>query len=201
MLSVSTQPIVAVNMGFSQTGLNALNVTESIDSAEFQLGMFSANFLFGDSSSDWIAPFAGTAIHGVFLLVSDTEANIDAQVTALETTLGSSIVKQYSLLGSSRPGSEAGHESKSSSRILCDTPSIYASRACSVWVSRQHRSTCDRRLRNPGEQAVPPGIILFGLNGDQLASSRPAWTTGGSLLAFRQLAQKVHRGSASSSKV
>jgi len=111
MLNVSTQPIVAVNVAFSQTGLKAINVTESIGSNEFTSGQFSAaQTFFGDNPARAIPAFAGTIVHGVFLIVSDTQARVTAQTTALETTLGSSIVKLHSLVASSRPGGLAGKE-------------------------------------------------------------------------------------------
>ena len=44
---------------------------------------------------------------------------------------------------------------------------------------------------NPGQMVSQPGVIIFGMDGDDSASSRPAWTHGGSLLVFRQLEQKV----------
>jgi len=44
---------------------------------------------------------------------------------------------------------------------------------------------------NPGQMVSQPGVIIFGMDGDDGASSRPTWTRGGSLLVFRQLDQKV----------
>ena len=43
----------------------------------------------------------------------------------------------------------------------------------------------------PGQTVVKPGFFLFGEDGDSLASSRPAWAKDGTLLAFRQLEQRV----------
>ena len=42
----------------------------------------------------------------------------------------------------------------------------------------------------PGQEVIPPGVILLGEDSD-IGGTRPAWTKGGSFLAFRQLAQKV----------
>jgi len=44
---------------------------------------------------------------------------------------------------------------------------------------------------NPGQMPTRPGTIIFGMDGDGQASSRPSWSVGGSLLAYRQLDQKV----------
>lgn len=140
MLSVSTQPVVAVNIAFSQAGLTALNVTDNLGSGEFASGMFSASLILGDIANDLEPAFKGTAIHAVFLLVSDTVAHINAQVVALESTLGSSINKLYTLQGNSRPGDQAGHESTSAiagSYLLSDPSSAQCSATSMASDSRQ----------------------------------------------------------------
>ena len=42
----------------------------------------------------------------------------------------------------------------------------------------------------PGQQSVPPGVILLGRDGDT-TTGRPDWAVNGSLLAFRYLTQLV----------
>ncbi|EEB99750.1 hypothetical protein MPER_00495, partial [Moniliophthora perniciosa FA553] len=42
---------------------------------------------------------------------------------------------------------------------------------------------------SPGQTVVDPGVILTAEAGDD--NNRPAWTKGGSFLAFRQLQQRV----------
>jgi len=41
----------------------------------------------------------------------------------------------------------------------------------------------------PGQSVVPPGTLILGAQGD--STSRPSWTNGGSMMAFRQLQQLV----------
>jgi deferrochelatase/peroxidase EfeB len=43
----------------------------------------------------------------------------------------------------------------------------------------------------PGQQVIPPGIILVGEDGDINAVNRPSWAKGGSFMVFRQLKQMV----------
>lgn len=60
----------------------------------------------------WVSAFAGTRIHGVFLIASDTIANINSQLSTIQKTLGSSVSETYRLQGQARPGSQEGHERK-----------------------------------------------------------------------------------------
>jgi hypothetical protein len=55
----------------------------------------------GDTPSTWNAAFAGTNIHGVFLLASDTTANIDSELVNIQSILGSSITEMLAILTSS----------------------------------------------------------------------------------------------------
>ncbi|KAJ7211056.1 hypothetical protein C8J57DRAFT_1539661 [Mycena rebaudengoi] len=52
---------------------------------------------------------AGTNIHGVILLASDDQENIDSTLGSLNAALGTSI-NENSLQGAARPGNQAGHE-------------------------------------------------------------------------------------------
>ncbi|KAH7099472.1 dye-decolorizing peroxidase precursor, partial [Auriculariales sp. MPI-PUGE-AT-0066] len=173
MLSTSTQPIVAVNIAFSQTGLTALDVTDDVGSQEFTAGQFQSATELGDDPATWKPELAGTSVHGVFLLASDTEDRINTQVAALEATLGTSIAKVHSLLGASRPEPNVGHEMFGFLDGISQ-PAI---------IGFQDPS--------PGQAATPPGVIVIGKDGDDQAASRPDWTIGGSFLVFRQLDQMV----------
>jgi hypothetical protein len=54
LLSVSTQPITALNIAFSHTGLLALNVTDPLGDALFNNGQFNDLGLLGDpGSTNW----------------------------------------------------------------------------------------------------------------------------------------------------
>jgi hypothetical protein len=111
LLSVSTQPLTALNIAFSQTGLTALGATQSLGDSVFSNGQFAGVGRLGDpGTSNWVPGFAGTSIHGVILLASDTQANIDSTLASLKAALGGSINEIYSLQGAARPGNQAGHE-------------------------------------------------------------------------------------------
>ncbi|KAJ7259663.1 fungal peroxidase [Mycena rebaudengoi] len=170
LLRVDTQPITAINIGFSQTGLIAMNITESLNDPLFSQGQFAGLKDLGDRGpADWVPEFAGTTIHGVLPFASDTEDNISNAVSNLESTLGDTITKIYSLKGASRPGSEEGHEHFGFQDGISN-PAIIG-------------FTADPK---PGKLITDPDAILL-----NLGRCRPAWSKEGSFLAFRQLKQFV----------
>ncbi|KAJ7891556.1 dye-decolorizing peroxidase precursor [Mycena leptocephala] len=178
ILSVNTQPITAVNIAFSNTGLVTLGVNDDLGDSNFVAGQFSdahnTSFVIGDNPSTWNAAFAGTNIHGVFLLASDTTANIDSELVNIQSILGSSITEIYRLNGAARPGAEEGHEHFG----FMDGIS-------------QPAVTGFTNPILPGQTPVDAGTFLLGETGDPGLSLRPAWAKDGSFLVFRQLQQLV----------
>ncbi|KAJ7893995.1 fungal peroxidase [Mycena leptocephala] len=157
LLSVSTQPITALNIAFSQTGLTALSVTDSLGDSFFTGGQFKDLQNLGDpGSTNWVPEFAGTGIHGVLLFASDTDDNINTAVTSLESALGDSITKVYSLQAASRPDENAGHEHFG-------------------FLDGISNPAVDGFTANPmpGQAPVAAGTILLGETGD--SGTRPAW--------------------------
>ncbi|KZV91225.1 peroxidase TAP [Exidia glandulosa HHB12029] len=178
LLSTTTQPLVALNVAFSQTGLQALNITDNLSDAAFSRGQFADANALGDpdptkNGTAWVDAFRGTNIHGVFLLASDNATLLDAQEVVVNSSMGSAISVVYTLQGSIRPGPQAGHEAFG----YLDG------------VSQPHVDGFGTAF--PGQQTIDPGVILVGEQGDSLSAKRPAWTTDGSFLAFRQLKQLV----------
>ena len=130
LLDVSTQPITAVNLAFSQAGLDTLGVTDPLGDSDFQNGQRQGASALGDvrgiflpfrplssperhaqpGTTNWVPAFANDAIHCVFLLASDNVDNINAELVNIQSILGSSITEMYRLQGSVRPGTEEGHE-------------------------------------------------------------------------------------------
>ncbi|KAJ6554408.1 fungal peroxidase [Mycena capillaripes] len=176
LLSVSTQPITAVNIAFSQTGLNALNVTDALSTdTVFSNGQFADLANLGDpGSTNWVPEFTGTGIHGVILFASDTQDNIDNAVASLEAALGDSITKVYSLSAAARPDDQAGHEHFGFLDGISN-PAVTGFTSNAM----------------PGQAPVAAGTILLGETGDAQVSTRPAWAKDGSFLVFRQLKQLV----------
>ncbi|KAJ7603225.1 DyP-type peroxidase [Mycena polygramma] len=173
VLNVSTEPTTLVNIAFSQTGLTALNVTDSLGDDFFTGGQFQDLNNLGDpGSTNWVPQFTGTDIHGVLLFASDTVDNINATVSSLESSMGSSMTKVYSLQAAARPGDEAGHEHFGYLDGISN-PAV----------------TGFTTKPMPGQAVVAPGTILVGEKGD--SAKRPAWAKGGAFLVFRQLKQLV----------
>ncbi|KAF5353724.1 hypothetical protein D9758_008650 [Tetrapyrgos nigripes] len=175
LLSVSTQPITAVNIAFSQAGLTALGVSDNLGDNGFKNGQFADAANLGDAgTTNWVSGFAGTKIHGVFLLASDTVDNVDNELANLQNILGSSISEIHRVAGAARPGNQEGHEHFG----FMDG------------ISQPAVQGFTQNVLN-GQATVAPGELLVGETGDSLQSSRPSWTTGGSFLVFRQLQQMV----------
>ncbi|EJD48744.1 DyP-type peroxidase [Auricularia subglabra TFB-10046 SS5] len=169
--NVATQPLVALNIAFSSTGLVALGVGDDLGDAIFAAGQAKDATNFNESTASWVPQFAGTGIHGVILLASDTTDLIDQQVASIESTFGASISKLYSLSSSIRPGAEAGHEMFGFLDGIAQ-PAI---------------NGLNPPL--PGQNVVDAGVIITGATNDPI--QRPSWAVGGSFLAFRQLEQLV----------
>ncbi|KIJ36316.1 hypothetical protein M422DRAFT_261266, partial [Sphaerobolus stellatus SS14] len=147
----------------------------SLQDGEFPSGQENDAPTLGDQLTKWLPVFRGKQIHGVILLASDTDANIQTTLANIQTSLDTSIKQIYNISGAARPGSQAGHE-----RIFGYLDGISQ-------PGLQGFTTTPL----PGQQVVAPGLILAGQDGDITAASRPAWTTGGSFLVFRQLRQLV----------
>jgi hypothetical protein len=110
----SQQPAAYVNIAFSQSGLTALGVTDSLGDANFAAGQFADASNLKDDTSVWQSQFKGTSIHGVILVGSDVGTNIqDTFQTAIQA-LGNSASIVFQLDGAARPGDQAGHERESS---------------------------------------------------------------------------------------
>ncbi|KAK7033639.1 dye-decolorizing heme-containing peroxidase [Paramarasmius palmivorus] len=173
LLDVALQPITAVNIAFSQSGLTTLGNTDNLNDNAFRQGQsVSANSLGDPGTGNWVQGFVGTSIHGVFLIASDTQDNVDAELANIKNILGNSIVEIHSLQGAARPGSEKGHEHFG-------------------YMDGISQPAVQGFVQNPlpGQTPIPAGVILTGEDGD--STTRPAWAKGGSFLAFRQLQQLV----------
>ncbi|KAK0186269.1 fungal peroxidase [Armillaria mellea] len=111
ILDVTTQPLTAVNIAFSQSGLTALGITDDLGDQFYSTGQEADSAAIGDpGTGSWVQSFAGTSVHGVFLLASDTIDNVNQTLSDLLSSLGDSIGELHRVQGEARPGSEEGHE-------------------------------------------------------------------------------------------
>ncbi|KAK0211981.1 Dyp peroxidase [Armillaria fumosa] len=175
ILNVATQPLTAVNLAFSHSGLTALGIIDSLGDPFYTRGQEADSAAIGDPGTrKWVQSFLGRSVHGVFLLASDTIENIDGTLSKILSMLGDSVVELHRVQGAARPGLEEGHEHFG-----------YMDGISQPAVKGFTQSPL------PGQIAVDAGQILLGENGDATASTRPPWAKDGSFLVFRQLEQRV----------
>ncbi|KAK0443357.1 Dyp peroxidase [Desarmillaria tabescens] len=173
ILNVTTQPLTAVNVAFSQSGLSTLGITDNLGDQFYSMGQEADSAAIGDpGTGKWVTPFAGISIHGVFLLASDTEKNIDITLSEILWILGDSIGELHRVQGAARPGSEEGHEHFGFMDGISQ-PAV--------------KGFTESPL--PGQLAVDAGEILLSEQGD--STTRPPWAKDGSFLVFRQMEQLV----------
>jgi len=173
LLQVSTQPITAINVAFSSTGLAALGVNDTLGDPLYTGGQFKDAPNLGDpGTTNWVPEFKGTFVHGVFLLASDAPSSITNELHSIQSLFGSSMSQKYILQGQVRPGNEEGHEHFGFMDGISQ-PAI----------------TGFTGNPTPGQIFITPGNILLGETGDII--TRPSWALDGSFLAFRQLKQLV----------
>jgi hypothetical protein len=111
VLPGASQPDAMLNLAFSQSGLTALGNQDDLGDSFFKNGQFADAVDLGDVTSNWDEEFAGTTIHGVFLIASDNHVSVKNMYNALKKEyLGDSIEVATTILGTVRPGDEAGHE-------------------------------------------------------------------------------------------
>ncbi|KAK1236407.1 dye-decolorizing heme-containing peroxidase [Marasmius sp. AFHP31] len=173
LLNAKSNSGSAVNIAFSQTGLNFLGVSDDLKDDAFKAGQASdANNLGDPGTKNWVDAFKGNKIHGVLLVAADNNLRLLAQLAKCKLALGLSVSELYTLQGASRPGDQEGHEHFGYMDGISQ-PGI--------------NGFTDKPL--PGQQMLDPGFFLLGEKGD--STQRPAWAKDGSFLAFRQLRQLV----------
>ncbi|KAJ7260803.1 DyP-type peroxidase [Mycena rebaudengoi] len=165
---------IALNIAFSQAGLNKLNIKESdLNDTLFKKGQLEDAADLGDGPNTWLSAFNGTQrIHGVILLASNTTEKINGTLKNLKTSLGDSITEIHSLYGAARPDDEEGHEHFG-----------FLDGISNPFVNGSGGDP------SPGQALVPAGEIFLNTTGDSLR--RPDWAKNGSFLVFRQLQQLV----------
>jgi hypothetical protein len=142
-----------VNIGFSATGLQKLDVKDSLNDTFFSGGQFNDSKTLGDVNPDynWLKAFRGTHIHGVLLIASSSGDVISETRAKIHHALGSSISVAHTLHGAARKGSEVGHERESSTsggRLF-----LTHSR---LWISRRNLAASGARVPAAAPRTVTP---------------------------------------------
>ncbi|TDL17953.1 Dyp-type peroxidase [Rickenella mellea] len=158
-----------INVSFSQKGLNALGITDNLADPPFAAGQFASAQAIGDQGQvvngvfdpAWLPQFKGHDIDGLFLFAGDSEATINEDCDKVFHVLGSSFKQVFKVHGNG----------------FLDGVSLPAIASVETPL--------------PGQEVVPPGIIVVGADGDPNLASRPAWAANGSFLVYRQLNQLV----------
>ncbi|GAB1527441.1 dye-decolorizing heme-containing peroxidase [Rhizoctonia solani] len=172
-------PLAFLNIAFSKSGLKELDITEDLGDQPFALGQLRDAENLGDDGvteadgfhPSWEQAFKNR-VDGVLVIAGESWVSVAAKVAEAMAVLTTSVRVVYTLKGSVRPGEQKGHEHFG-------------------WedgISNPVVEGIGEPL--PGQRVVPPGVILCGKAQDPV-SNRPAWTTEGSFLAFRQLEQLV----------
>ncbi|KAJ8108503.1 dyp-type peroxidase [Nemania bipapillata] len=176
----------AVNIAFSQKGLQALGITDDIGDVGFKDGMLNDASVtnadgspgLGDDLTDWDAKFK-TDIHGVIAVCANSKLVLQVTLEKIKGIFqvgrkGATLEEVILLAGHTRPGAEDGHEHFG----FNDGLSQPAVKDVDAGV-----------ISEPGVSPVRQGIILLGREGDSVA--RPSWALDGSFLVFRYLKQLV----------
>lgn len=138
---------------------------------------------------EWWSPASDGSISDIGF-GSDSWDSISTRKQNLDDLFGRDYTILYTLLGQSRPGNQAGHEHFGYLGECSHSPfTIFLTKAYLDGISQP--ALCGFQDHLPGQEVIPPGIILHGHPGDTAASTRPLWAIDGSFLVFRQLKQLV----------
>lgn len=163
MLNRTKEPLVLLNVAFSQTGITALGIADDLGDVAFSQGQVNDVDTLGETTDLWKDAFKGTSIHGVILIASDTTDLINQQVVFIETTFGSSLRKLYSLDGAMRPGEMAGHESELAVLRRVSSPDLLLVFGFKDGIAQPALKGFGTPL--PGQLSIDPGMILVGMDG------------------------------------
>ncbi|KAF8576379.1 Dyp-type peroxidase [Ramaria rubella] len=171
-------PLSAVNIAFTQSGLNALGLTDDLGDPAFKAGQLAHAQALGDTGTtvngvfipSWFPEFKGE-IHGIILIAGDSVNSVHATEQKLLALLGHTIKQVFKVPARVRPGNQKGHEHFG----YLDGVSNPAVKGIVTPF--------------PGQQVIDPGVLLLGQTGDTV--TRPAWAKNGSILVYRHLDQLV----------
>jgi Dyp-type peroxidase family len=172
-------PLVGVNIGFAQTGIQTLLPGVDLADTSFVAGGRAQASAVGDpvdqngQPTTWAAQFLSATIHGVLLITGGTEAEVDAEWDTLRGFIGGTATVTYDRTGNIRPGAAAGHEHFG-------------------WQDGISQPGVNGLTTPfPGQQMVDPGLFVLGYPGGGPDPLPLPWMRNGSFMVFRQLQQLV----------
>jgi len=169
-------PLVGLNLGFTQSGIQKLAPGSDLGDPSFKAGAAAQAASLGDPNvagtlTTWRPEFLAGNIDGVFLVAGGTQSAVDGEVAQVLGLLGGSASVRYDETGSVRPGSQKGHEHFGFQDGLSQ-PGISG-----------------LTTPAPGQRLLDAGLFVFGYPG---APAPPApWMKNGSFMVFRRLNQQV----------
>jgi len=172
-------PMIGVNMGFTNRGIEKLVPGARLGDASFDAGAVARAASLGDpversKPTTWLKPFSGSSIDGVFLITGELQSAVDDEADRLTRILNSAIRVIYNESGAVRPELNRGHE-HFGWRDGISQPGI-------AGLTQPY----------PGQRLLDPGRFVFGYPGEPPSSDpRPAWIRNGSFMVFRRLKQLV----------
>ncbi len=196
------------NLALSFQGLKALNV-KAVDLQKFppafRDGMAKRNAAIGDvgasAPSQWIAPFGSSNVHAILQVAADDLGALSARVAAIMArpafNQGVTVVSRQE--GRTRAGAQAGHE-HFGFKDGVSQPGIRGVTVPDDPIGNPDQGHPGQDLLWPGEFVLgyptqvphaPKGGCGFNVKAGTNSKSGPAWTTDGSYLVFRRLAQDV----------
>ena len=112
LLDPTTQPLVAVNIGFSAKGLKAIGVNDDLGDPNFHSGQAVDAAGLGDPGTvKWREAYR-KGIHGIIQVAGKEMGKIDGEWDKIKALFGDSIQEVHKLHAHARPGANMGHERK-----------------------------------------------------------------------------------------
>jgi Dyp-type peroxidase family len=171
-------PLVGLNLGFTNAGIQKLVPGVNLEDASFNSGAIDQAPSLGDAFDgqgnlvNWKSEFLSNNIDGVFLITGGTPAAVDGEAQLVLATLGAAVTVIFNETGNVRPGLGKGHEHFG-------------------WLDGVSQPGVKGLSEPfPGQRLIDPGLFVVGYPGE--AGPPPLeWMNNGSFMVFRRLNQLV----------
>ena len=171
-------PLVGLNLGFTNDGINKLVPNADLGDPSFKDGALAQAPKLNDAldaagkPANWKPGFLSNDIDGVFLITGGTQAAVDEEAHHVLRILGDAVAVIFDETGHVRPGLAKGHEHFG-------------------WLDGVSQPGV-KGLTDPfpGQRLIDPGHFVFGYPGQAAPPPLP-WMNNGSFMVFRRLNQLV----------